>query len=271
MGIINMTPDSFSGDGLLGDAAAALRQGEAMVRDGADLLDVGGESTRPGHRPVDAATELRRVLSAVERLAHELPVPISIDTRRGSVARAALDAGASIINDVTALRDDPGLADLAAERGCPLILSHWTRGPGTPGQDILDRVAADLRASVEQARSAGVRPEQIVVDPGIGFGKGPQESLELMRRLRELKDSLGCPVLVGPSRKSSIGAVLGGLPPEERVEGTGAAIALCIAGGADIVRVHDVRHMVRVARVADAIVRGWELPEAQAERTRARR
>lgn len=257
VGIINMTPDSFSGDGLAEDTEAALRQAEAMMRDGADLLDVGGESTRPGAHPVDEATERMRVLPAVERLARELPIPISIDTRHSSVARAALDAGACLINDVTALQDDPALATLAAERGCPLILSHWTRGPRVPGQDIVARVAQDLQVSIQQALAAGMAAAQIVVDPGIGFGKAAEESLELLRRLGELKRLLPYPMLVGPSRKSFIGKVLG-LPEEERLEGTAAAVALAIAGGADIVRVHDVLPMTRVARVADAIVRGWQ-------------
>ncbi|MBI4492199.1 MAG: dihydropteroate synthase [Chloroflexi bacterium] len=259
MGVINMTPDSFSGDGLNGDAEAALRQGEAMVRAGADLLDVGGESTRPGHAPIDEATELARALPAVERLARALPVPVSIDTRHSNVARAALDAGASLINDVSALQDDPALAALAAERGCPLILSHWTRGPRVAGQSIVERVIADLQVATQQALAAGVAPEQIVVDPGIGFGKVAEESLELLRRLGELRRALPYPLLVGPSRKSFIGKVLG-LPPEERLEGTAAAVAAAILGGADIVRVHDVLPMVRVARVADAIARGWEPP-----------
>lgn len=262
MGIINMTPDSFSGDGLAGDAEAALRQGLAMARDGADLLDVGGESTRPGHLPVGQATELARVLPAVERLAREVPVPISIDTRHSEVARAALEAGACLINDVSALQDDPRLAELAAERGCPLILSHWTRGQWTEDEDMVARVIADLRAAVGQARAAGVAPEQLVVDPGIGFGKTARQSLEVMRRLREIREALPYPLLVGPSRKSSLGAALGGLPPQERLEGTAAAVALCIAGGADLVRVHDVREMARVARVADAIVRGWPAESA---------
>jgi dihydropteroate synthase len=268
MGIINMTPDSFSGDALGDDVEAAVAQAWRMKEEGADILDVGGMSTRPGSDPVPVEEEIRRVLPVIERLAgpQGAGLPISVDTYRAEVARAALDAGALIINDITGLHHDPALARLAAERGAGLVLMHIRGTPKTMQEnphydDLLGEVTAYLREGVDRAVSCGVNKERIWVDPGIGFGKTLEHNLELLRRLGELR-SLGCAILVGTSRKSFIGRVLAPLrggelpPPSERVVGTGATLAVSIAHGADIVRVHDVAHAVQVVRVADAIVRG---------------
>ncbi len=258
MGIVNVTPDSFSGDGLGGDTEAAITQGIRMVEDGADILDIGGESTRPGSEPVSEADELRRVLPVIEGLAERVNVPISIDTYKSTVARAALEAGAAIVNDISGLHHDPEIAKIAAEAGAAVVIMHIQ---GTPRDmqkepryaDVIGDISAYLDEGIATAREAGLQPDQIVVDPGIGFGKTLEHNLEILRRLREFR-SLGCPVLVGASRKSMIGKILD-LPADQRVEGTAATVALAIAAGADIVRVHDVKEMVRVARVADAILR----------------
>ncbi len=256
MGIVNVTPDSFSGDGLAYDADAALEQAARFQAEGADIIDVGGESTRPGHTPVDADEEIRRVVPVIRLLASRLHVPISVDTWKHEVAREALAAGASMINDVWGLKRDPALAGLAAREGAPIVLMHNQHG--TAYEDLLPDVLESLRASMDAALEAGVPPENVILDPGLGFGKTAEHNLELLRRLSELR-SLGRPLLVGSSRKSTIGLVLG-LPVEERLEGTAATVALAIAGGADIVRVHDVREMTRVSRMSDAIVRGWTAP-----------
>jgi dihydropteroate synthase len=268
MAIVNVTPDSFSGDGVGGDVAAALARATAAVAAGADILDVGGESTRPGATAVPGEEEIARVLPVIRALRARLDVPISVDTYKAAVAEAALDAGADLVNDVWALRADPAMARLVARRGVPVVLMHNRAtasaarlGPGVGPHyagvqydDLVPDVCRELMATVDLARAAGVADAQVILDPGLGFGKTPDQSLELMGRLGELR-ALGFPLLVGPSRKSFIGQALGGLPPAERLEGSAAAVALAIAGGADIVRVHDVAAMVRVARVADAIVR----------------
>jgi len=269
MGIINVTPDSFSGDGLGNDIDAAIQQAHRMAREGADLLDIGGQSTRPGSEPVTEQQELDRVVSVIERLrtGNSLPMPISIDTTRASVAEAALQAGANIINDISGLRDDPTIADIAAKHSAGLILMHIQGTPQTMQQNphyenLLEEVTAYLRAGIDKAIQAGVLSDHIWIDPGIGFGKSLEHNLELLRRLGELR-VLSCPILVGTSRKGFIGRILAPLhggtppPPAERVAGTGATIAVSIAYGADIVRVHDVAPAVEVARVADAIVRGY--------------
>ena len=253
MGIVNVTPDSFSGDGLGYDVEAALEEALRFQDEGADIIDVGGESTRPGSAPVDASEEKRRVVPVIRRLASRLSIPISVDTYKPQVAREALDAGASMINDVWGLKHDPSLANLAATEGVPIVLMHNQRG--TSYSDLVPEVMESLKASMDMALEAGVVAENIILDPGIGFGKTAHHNLELLRRLEEL-ETLGRPLLVGTSRKSTIGLVLD-LPVEERLEGTAATVALAIARGADIVRVHDVRAMVRVARMSDAIVRGW--------------
>ena len=265
MGIINLTADSFSGDGVACAEPRAIGEMAArMVADGADLLDVGAESSRPGAAPVTADEELARLLPGLEAVLARVSVPVSVDTYKAKVARAAIGDGAGIINDITALHGDPQMAELAAELGAPLILMHMQGTPQTMQQhpeyrDLMSDVTASLAASMGMAAAAGVEVEQLVVDPGFGFGKTPEHNLELLRRLRELR-SLGRPILVGTSRKSTIGKVLGDLPADQRVEGTAATVALAIAGGADIVRVHDVREMARVAKMADAVVRGWPPP-----------
>jgi len=254
MGVINCTDDSFSGDGLAGDTDAAVAQGLRMVRDSADLLDVGAESTRPGFRPVDATAELARVVPVIQRLARELDVPISIDSTKGDVVRAALDAGATVVNDINGLRADPAVVQAASAARATVVVMHNQRN--RPYRDVISDIRAGLVAGCAIAENAGIPTQRLIMDPGFGFGWRPEQSLEMLRRLGELRD-LGRPLLVGTSRKRAIGAVLG-LPVDERREGTAATVALAIANGADIVRVHDVPEMVRVARVSDAVVRGWQ-------------
>lgn len=276
MGICNVTPDSFAGDGVRNVDAAGAR-GRAMLADGADLLDVGGESTRPGAVPVPLEEELRRVVPVVERLVGELGAPVSVDTRKAEVARQALRAGAQMINDTSALRADPEMATVVAQAQVPVVLMHM--GPRqvavrlsdsqSLGGDIIaadaiagDNIAGDLMAGIlgflaeriDAAVRSGISRDRILIDPGFGFGKTVKQNLELLRRLGELC-ALGRPIVVGTSRKGTIGKVLGGLPVEERLEGTAATVAVAIVHGADIVRVHDVRAMARVARMTDAIVR----------------
>ena len=281
MGIINATPDSFSGDGVAapgdesssdapnGDVVArAVEQARQFLADGADILDVGGESTRPGSVPVTAAEELARVVPVVRALRSAVPgATISVDTYRAEVAAAALDAGADWINDVWGLRMDPEMATLAAARGCPVVIMHNRSKPkdvaqeqrlgghyvGVHYDDLLADVARELRWQMDIALAAGVGEEQIILDPGLGFGKTVAQNVELLDRLVELK-ALGCPLLIGPSRKSFIGYTLD-LPADDRMEGTAAAVAIGIDRGADIVRVHDVRAIARVARMTDRIVR----------------
>jgi dihydropteroate synthase len=262
MGIINVSPESFSGDGLT-SIEAAVTQARRFVDQGADILDIGGESTRPGAAPVPVDQEIRRVIPVIERLADEISVPLSVDTYKSPVAQRALEAGANMINDQRGLKKDRNLAELAAEWGVPLILMSNQRDKGGYDSgiqrdiayydDLMAEVTSSLTGSIELSLALGVPGENIIVDPGIGFGKSWRQELELIRRLNELK-GLGYPILIGPSRKSFIGMVLE-LPTEERLEGTAAAVAIGIARGADIVRVHDVLPMVRVCRVSDAIVR----------------
>ncbi|MCC6730218.1 MAG: dihydropteroate synthase [Chthonomonadales bacterium] len=259
MGILNVTPDSFSDGGRYRDPGAAIARGEQMAAEGADIVDVGGESSRPGAEAVDVEEELRRVLPVVEKLVARTPAPISVDTWKAEVARRAADAGAVMLNDISALTFDPMMAPTAAERRMPVVLMHIRGVPSTMQWDAhYDDVVAEVRDWLAEraadAMAAGIAREDIVLDPGFGFGKTAGHNLELLRRLREIA-ALGYPVLSGMSRKSTIGRVLGGLPPDQRVEGTAAAVALSIANGAAIVRVHDVREMVRVARMADAVVR----------------
>ena len=251
MGVINLTPDSFAGDGLGGDVEAAVAQARRLVEEGADILDVGGESTRPQSSPTAVDEELRRVIPVIERLAAEVSVPVSIDTYKSAVARRALDAGARMINDVWGLRRDPELAWVAAETGVPIVIVANQRE--TIYQEVVPEVMAALKSGIRLALDAGVTWENIIIDPGIGFGKTLEGNLELIHRLGELT-ALERPILLGTSRKSMIGLVLD-LPVDQRLEGTAATVALSIANGADIVRVHDVLPMVRVSRMTDAIVR----------------
>jgi dihydropteroate synthase len=256
MGILNVTPDSFSGDGLLTGAdtvATAVRAGIAMVADGADILDVGGESTRPGHSPVELDEERRRVLPIVDALRAALPdTPISIDTTKPAIAEAALVAGADLINDIWGVGTDDALPRIAADHGVPLIVMHNRDEPRYT--TFLPELIADLQQAIERALRLGVPWDDLIVDPGFGFGKTPDHNLALLREL-EVLCVLGRPILLGTSRKSTLGRVLD-LPPDRRLEATLATTALGIAHGADMVRVHDVGENVRVARMSDAIVRG---------------
>ena len=258
MGIINTTPDSFSGDGVGHDVEAAVAQARQLEAWGADIVDVGGESTRPpgyyaGSEPVSSEEESSRVVPVITALAQAVRIPISVDTSKAEVARQAVAAGASMINYVWGLRRDPEMASVAVEAEVPVVLMH--NQDGTEYDDLVPEVIDGLRGLMESALEAGIPEEKIVLDPGIGFGKTAEQSLDVLRRLDEFK-VLGRPIMTGTSRKSSIGKVLE-LPIGDRVEGTAATVALSIAGGADIVRVHDVREMVRVALMSDAIVRGW--------------
>jgi dihydropteroate synthase len=255
MGVVNVTPDSFSDGGRYLDAAAAIEHGLELVRDGAEILDVGGESTRPGAEPVDAEEELRRVEPVVAGLAGVATV--SIDTSKAAVAEAAIDAGASIVNDVTALRGDPEMAALCAERGVGVVLMHMPGNPRTMQDDprygdVVDEVKAFLAERVEAAVGAGVDEERIWLDPGIGFGKTLEHNLELLRRLGELRE-LGRPLVIGTSRKSFIGRI-DGSAVDRRIGGTIASSVLAAAGGADVLRVHDVAEMAQAMRVAEAIL-----------------
>ena len=251
MGVLNITLDSFSGDGLGYDVEAAVAQGRRFAAEGADILDVGGESTRPGFDPVSADEEIGRVLPVIERLLADVDIPISVDTSKVGVAQAALAAGAHLLNDVSGLRHDPEMAALVARFGVPAVVMHNQRD--RPFRDVIGDIRDGLEAGVALAVAAGVPRERLIIDPGFGFGWTPEQNLEMLRRLGELSD-IGLPILVGTSRKSAIGAVLG-LPVEERLMGTAATVAIAIARGADIVRVHDVREMVQVCRMADAVVR----------------
>ena len=262
MGILNVTPDSFSDGGLYRDTEAAIEHGVRMAADGADVIDVGGESSRPGAEPVPLEEELSRVIPVIRALAERVEAPISIDTYKPEVARAALDAGASVINDITGLAD-PDIRALAAERKVPAVIMHMKGTPRTMQEnpvyeDLISDIMQFLRERAGEAVAAGLPEEFLIVDPGIGFGKTVEHNLEIIRKLGDFK-SLGLPILIGTSRKAFIGKVLGGLSPTERLEGTAAAVALSIANGANIVRVHDVKEMVRVARMTDAVIR--EVPE----------
>ncbi len=250
MGIVNATPDSFSGDGLGTDVAAAVRQGTEMVAAGADMVDVGGESNRPGHVSISASEEIERSEPVVRRLVRECDVPVSIDTYKLEVAEAAVAAGATIVNDIWGLTRSPELADLAASHGCALVVMHNQDGTEYAG-DLMDEVKRFLCVAVARAIDAGVPRERVLVDPGIGFGKTADHNWEVMRRLAELKE-LGQPILVGTSRKSFIGKLLDATP-DDRVEGTLATVVAAVLRGADAVRVHDVRAMTRAVRVADRL------------------
>ena len=248
MGIVNVTPDSFSGDGLGEDLAGAVAQGVRMVQEGADFLDVGGESTRPGHIPITTAEEISRTETVVRLLSSESGVPVSIDSYKLGVAEAAVAAGATIINDIWGLTRSPAIADLAASRDCALVVMHNQDGTDY-ADDIMGEIKRFLRESARLAVAAGVPRERIIIDPGIGFGKTAEQNWVVMRRLGELRE-LDLPILLGTSRKSFVGKLLD-VPVGERIEGTAATVTAAVLRGADIVRVHDVQAMTRVARVAD--------------------
>jgi len=262
MGIVNVSPESFSGDGV-SDIDEAVSQAHLMASDGADILDIGGESTRPGWPPITVEEELRRVIPVIERVAAEINLPVSIDTYKSEVAERALDAGATMLNDQWGLKKDRRIAELAAQRSVPLIMMSNQRDQAEYDskiqrdksyyEDVMTEVASSLKDSLEIALNLGVPEENIILDPGIGFGKTWQQELEIIRRLGDLRE-LGRPILIGPSRKSFIKMVLE-LPANDRLEGSAAATAIGIANGADIIRAHDVKQIVRVCRMSDAIVR----------------
>jgi dihydropteroate synthase len=270
MGILNVTPDSFSGDGVLqrdNEIAAAVAQAQQFAADGADIIDIGGESTRPGSTPVTEAEELARVIPVIEAVRQAVTLPISVDTYRASVAEAALAVGANWINDVWGLRMDLRLAQVAAQANCSVVLMHNRSKPkdvaqeerlggryvGVAYDDLIADIKRELGECIALARQAGVKEEHIILDPGVGFGKTVAQNLQLVNQLDQFK-TMGYPILLGTSRKSFIGYTLD-LPPEERLEGTAATVAIGIARGADIVRVHDVKPIVRLAKMTDAIIR----------------
>jgi dihydropteroate synthase len=253
MGVLNLSHDSFSGDGLGDDAEVIVAQAKRLAAEGADIIDIGGESTRPGAEPISAEDELRRVLPVIEQLVGELSVPLSIDTYKSEVASRAVRAGANMINDVWGLKRDPRLAQVAAELGVPIVLVSNQRD--TPSCDIIADVISSLERSISFALAAGVAEANIIVDPGIGFGKSVEQNLEIIHRLAELK-VLGRPILLGTSRKFRISQ-----PPNQRLEATAATVAIGIANGADMVRVHDVQQMALVCRMSDAIIRGRQVTD----------
>lgn len=257
MGVLNVTPDSFSDGGKFLRPEAAVERALEMERDGADILDIGGESTRPGANPLAAVEEMARVLPVLEMLRGKLRIPISIDTQKAEVAKAAISCGAAIVNDVSALRLDKGLVKVVAEHNVGIILMHMRGKPRTMqkgpfARDVMKDVTAGLREALHRAKRAGIERSRILVDPGIGFGKNYRQNFEVLARLAELK-KLGFPVVVGASRKAFLGATLDDAPPEERTWGTAATVATAILGGAHIVRVHDVKEMTQVAKIADRI------------------
>jgi len=259
MGILNVTPDSFSDGGLFINEDSALEQAYKMIEDGADIIDVGGESTRPGSDSVSVEIELERVLPVIESLSKTAKICISIDTYKSAIAEKALEKGANIVNDISAL-SDPRMASVVAKAGVPIVLMHKKGTPKdmqiAPYYDsLILEISAFLQEKIQIAIESGISPDQIIIDPGIGFGKTIVHNIEILRNLQEFK-ALGKPILVGTSRKSFIGKILHTDDVKDRVEGTSATIAIAIANGADIVRVHDVKEMVKVVRMADAIVRG---------------
>lgn len=258
MGILNVTPDSFSDGGQFYDVDAAVTQGLQMEKDGADIIDVGGESTRPGSDPVTPAEEIERVVPVIKALKKRLKIPISIDTYKAKVAEAALRAGAQMVNDISGLRADKNMAKVIARYKIPVCVMHMQGNPKTMQRkpsyrDLISEIYCRLKESIEIAKRAGILVEQIMVDPGIGFGKSVENNYEIVRRLNEFR-SLGCPILIGPSRKSFLGKVLN-LPAQDRLEGTAAAVTACVNGGANVVRVHDGLAMKRVVVIADKLYR----------------
>jgi dihydropteroate synthase len=256
MGILNVTPDSFSDGGKYYSVESAVKQAMQIVADGADIIDIGGESSRPGANPVSKQEEIRRIIPVIEKVAKETSIPISIDTYKAEVARAALAAGAQLINDITAMTGDPAMLPLSAKTGVPIILMHMLGTPQTMQlhpeyQNLILDIINHLKNAILNAKNAGVKEEQIIIDPGIGFGKTTEHNLTILHRLSELLQ-LHRPILAGVSRKSFIGKILN-VPVENRLEGTAAAVAIAVMNGAKLVRVHDVKQMVQVVKIADAI------------------
>jgi len=254
MGVLNVTPDSFSDGGRFFGFDAAITRAHELAEQGADFIDIGGESTRPGSEPVSADEEIRRVVPVIETLAKEIAVPLSIDTYKATVADAALGAGAVIVNDISGLTFDSGMSDVVVRHGASVVIMHMKGTPKNMQEnpqydDVVHEILGFFQAQCKKAKDSGIA--QVIVDPGIGFGKKLEHNLELIKRLREF-NRLGCPIMVGPSRKSFLGALLN-LPVNERIEGTAAAVTGCILNGAHLVRVHDVKEMKRVAAVADAM------------------
>jgi len=260
MGILNVTPDSFSEGGTYFDLDAAIEHGLAMVEDGADIIDIGGESTRPGSDPLPTEEELRRVIPVIEALVPKVHIPLSIDTYKADVARRAFDAGASMVNDISGLRFDPDMPKVVASCDASVVIMHIKGTPQNMQQNprydaLIPEIMDYLRCSIRLAVKFGVRDDRIIIDPGLGFGKTFDHNLEILRRLDEFT-LLEKPVLIGPSRKAFIGKILGNARPADRLEGTAAAVAVSIMNGANMVRVHDVKEMVKVAKIADAVKRG---------------
>ncbi len=261
MGILNFTPDSFSDGGMFFNTESAVKQALRMQGEGADIIDIGGESTRPGAEKITVKEEIRRIVPVIEALAKEVRVPISVDTYKSAVAEAAVSAGASIINDISGLRFDAKMPGVAAKYKVPVVIMHIKGTPKNMQQNpvynaLIPEIMDYLYGCIEIARDAGIPDNMIIIDPGIGFGKTVEHNLEIIRRLKEF-EGFEKPILLGPSRKSFIGKILGGLPVTERLEGTAAAAAVGICNGASIIRVHDVKEMVRVAKTSDAIKRGF--------------
>ncbi|MEW6052321.1 MAG: dihydropteroate synthase [Nitrospirota bacterium] len=259
MGVLNVTPDSFSDGGRYFDESSATAHALRMAREGADVLDIGGESSRPGAEPLPLEEELKRTIPVIARIVKEISIPISIDTYKAEVAQKALDAGASIVNDISGLRFDPEMARIVARYEVPVVIMHMK---GTPRDmqknpvydDLIQEILDYLRKGIRTAEESGIAEDRIIIDPGIGFGKTFAHNLQIIHKLHEFT-LLGKPVLIGPSKKAFIGKVLGDVPPDERLEGTAAAVAISVMNGASLVRVHEVREMARVVKVADAIRR----------------
>ncbi|NWF75408.1 MAG: dihydropteroate synthase [Nitrospirae bacterium] len=257
MGILNVTPDSFSDGGQFFDKSSAIKRALQMVKEGADIIDIGGESTRPGSDPVPLEEELQRTIPLIEVLIKESNIPISIDTYKSEVAKRALDAGASMVNDISGLRFDPLMKSVVAQYKVPVVIMHIKGKPkdmqkDTVYEDLLSEIITYLKNSIDIAIKAGISEDKIIIDPGIGFGKTFEHNLEIIHNLQEFT-VLKKPILIGPSRKAFIGKILGDAPPGERLEGTAAAVAISIMNGANIIRVHDVKEMARVAKMSDAI------------------
>ena len=259
MGILNVTPDSFSDGGLYFDKSTAVKRAFQMVEEGADIIDIGGESTRPGSEPITIEEELRRTIPVIESLSKEIRIPLSIDTYKSEVAKRALDVGASIVNDISGLRFDPEMPEVVSEYKVPVVIMHTRGRPRDMQQNpvyeaLIPEIMDYLRAGMIIARKSGIAEDKMIIDPGLGFGKTYEHNLKIIYNLREFA-LLKKPILIGPSRKAFIGRILGDVPVTERLEGTAAAVAISIMNGANIIRAHDVKEMLKVAKVADAVKR----------------